>query len=227
MIGRPQGEQGRPDQLVRRGLGRSGSRATRPPSRPLSHPATGLSVPYLACGHTTRELRARRGTVAGVRRRWSRCHARAELRSARLAAHFTFGPDDLRCGWCSKALPAYPRWPIEHTAPLAERRPIGDSTALTAPCQMPPARAGDAADQHPPRPQRAGIAAVAGRSIARSWSAPARRPQPCSNARRCRRVRVVSVPSPSRSYTGSADVQSSSFSIVAWLRGRGAFFAKD
>ena len=33
-------------------------------------------------------------------------------------------------GWCSKALPAYRRWPVEHPAPLAERRPIGDSIAL-------------------------------------------------------------------------------------------------
>jgi hypothetical protein len=45
-------------------------------------------------------------------------------------------------------------WPVEQSATVGERRPIGDSAALTAPCQMPPARAGDAADQHPPRPQR-------------------------------------------------------------------------
>ena len=104
-------------------------------------------------------------------------------------------------------------------------RRIGDTPA----CMAAPARARLVADEHAARcePVTAGSAAVAGRSIARSWSAPARRPQPCSNARHCRRVRVVSILSPSRSYTGSADAQSSSFSIVAWLRGRGAFFARD
>jgi hypothetical protein len=46
------------------------------------------------------------------------------------------------------------RRPVEQAAPIGQRRPVRDGAALTAPCQMPPARAGDAADQHPPRPQR-------------------------------------------------------------------------
>ena len=36
--------------------------------------------------------------AVGARSRWSRCHARAEQMAARLAAHFTFGPNDFRCG---------------------------------------------------------------------------------------------------------------------------------
>jgi len=36
-------------------------------------------------------------------------------------------------------LAAHPRWPVKQTAPLAERRPVDDSAALTPPRQMPAA----------------------------------------------------------------------------------------
>jgi hypothetical protein len=45
-----------------------------------------------------------------------------------------------------------PGRPIEQTAPVSESRPVSHHSTLTAPSQVPAARAGDAADQHPPRP---------------------------------------------------------------------------
>jgi hypothetical protein len=44
-------------------------------------------------------------------------------------------------------------WAIEQTAPVAERGGVGDCAALAAPGEVPPARARDAANQHPSRPQ--------------------------------------------------------------------------
>jgi hypothetical protein len=52
------------------------------------------------------------------------------------------------------------RRPVEETAPGGQRRPVGDAAALAAPRQMPAARARDAADQHPPRPQRVAARAM-------------------------------------------------------------------
>jgi hypothetical protein len=43
--------------------------------------------------------------------------------------------------------------PSSRLQTVGERRPVGDCAAVTAPRQVPPARAGDRADQHPARPQ--------------------------------------------------------------------------
>jgi hypothetical protein len=51
-------------------------------------------------------------------------------------------------------LAADARRPVEQTARLGKRRAVCHCAALTAPRQMPTARARDAADQEPPRPQR-------------------------------------------------------------------------
>jgi hypothetical protein len=62
---------------------------------------------------------------------------------------------------------------MQQTAPLGQRRPIRHRPALAASRRMPPARAGDAADQHPARPQTVPALAM------RRWPhhpLPARRP---------------------------------------------------
>ncbi len=111
--------------------------------------------------HTTqRDRRCSRG-FAGSHERTARAFSQSDFRmTVRLIMNLTrlleLDVDDctLRRAELLRTLRGRRRLPAGFLRRERRRRPFRAGTAFTAPCEMPPARACDPADQHPARPQR-------------------------------------------------------------------------